>query len=156
LHFYLVSLTLVGVLVPYNDPGLLNGNGSSDANASPFVIAIKNAGINGLPSVMNIVIMIAVLSVGNSAVYGSSRTLAALADRGQAPKIFGYIDREGRPLVSIIFASALGLLCYLVALGPDTRKEAFNWMLAVSGLASIFTWGSICLCHIRFRRAWKL
>lgn len=151
-----MSLALVGVLVPYNDPGLLNGNGSSDANASPFVIAIKNAGINGLPSVMNVVIMIAVLSVGNSAVYGSSRTLAALADRGQAPKIFGYIDREGRPLVSIIFASALGLLCYLVALGPDTRKEAFNWMLAVSGLASIITWGSICLCHIRFRRAWKL
>jgi yeast amino acid transporter len=93
LHFYLVSLTLVGVLVPYNDPGLLNGNGSSDANASPFVIAIKNAGINGLPSVMNIVIMIAVLSVGNSAVYGSSRTLAALADRGQAPKIFGFSAR---------------------------------------------------------------
>src|SRR5271168_1313306 len=104
---------------------------------------------------MDVVIMIAVLSVGNSAVYGSSRTLA-LSQTGARHQIFGYIDREGRPLVSIIFASALGLLCYLVALGPDTRKEAFNWMLAVSGLASIFTWGSICLCHIRFRRAWKL
>jgi hypothetical protein len=30
--------------------------------------------------------MIAVLSVGNSSVYGSSRTLAALAEQGQAPK----------------------------------------------------------------------
>lgn len=146
----------MGVLVPYNDPELLNGSGSSDANASPFVIAIKNAGIGGLPSVMNVVIMIAVLSVGNSSVYGSSRTLAALADRGQAPKILGYIDRSGPPLVSICFASAIGFLCYLVALGPDKRTEAFNWMLAVSGLASIFTWGSICLCHIRFRKAWKL
>jgi len=110
---------------------------------------------------MNVVIMIAVimiagLSVGNSSVYGSSRTLAALADRGQAPKIFGYIDRAGRRLVSIIFASAIGFLCYLFALGPDTRTEAFNWVLAISGLASIFIWGSICLCHIRFRRAWKL
>lgn len=28
-------------------------------------------------------------------------------------------------------------------------------MLAISGLSSIFTWGSICLCHIRFRKAWK-
>jgi amino acid permease len=26
---------------------------------------------------------------------------------------------------------------------------------AISGLSSIFTWGSICACHIRFRQAWK-
>ncbi|KAL2353625.1 putative amino acid permease [Cryomyces antarcticus] len=156
LLFYMVSLTLVGVLVPYNNPQLINGSGSSDANASPFVIAIKNAGIGGLPSVMNVVILIAVLSVGNSSIYGCSRTLAAMADQGQAPKILGYIDRAGRPLVSILFASSLGFLCYLVAAGSDTRTQAFNWLLAISGLSSIFTWGSICFCHIRFRKAWKV
>jgi len=151
----MISLTIVGVLVPYNNAQLLNGSGSSDANASPFVIAIRNAGVGGVPSVMNVVIMIAVLSVGNSAVYGSSRTLAALADQGRAPKILGYIDREGRPLVAIIVSSSFGFLCYLVAAGADKRNQAFDWMLAISGLASIFTWGSICLCHIRFRMAWK-
>jgi len=120
------------------------------------VLAIKNAGVDGLPSVFNAVILIAVLSVGNASVYGSSRTLAALADQGQAPKILGYIDNAGRPLVSIILASLLGCLCYIVNLSPSRRQEAWNWMFAVSGLASIFTWGSICLCHIRFRAAWKL
>lgn len=154
--FYMVSLTIVGCLVPYNDPDLLNGSGSSDANASPFVIAVRNAGISVVPSIMNVVIMIAVLSVGNSSIYGSSRTLAALADRGQAPKILGYIDRSGRPLVAILFSSAFGFICYIVAAGTDTRTQAFNWMLAISGLAAIFNWASICLCHIRFRRAWKL
>jgi len=154
--FYMVSLTIVGCLVPWNDPNLLNGTSSSDANASPFVIAVKNAGIGGIPSVMNVVILIAVLSVGNSSIYGSSRTLAALADRGQAPKILGYIDRSGRPLVAILFSSCFGFICYIVAAGTDTRTQAFNWMLAISGLAAIFTWGSICLCHIRFRQAWKL
>ena len=104
---------------------------------------------------MNAVILIAVLSVGNSSIYGSSRTLAALADRGQAPKILGYIDRSGRPLVAIIFSSCFGFICYIVAAGSDTRNQAFNWMLAVSGLAAIFNWASICLCHIRFRQAWK-
>jgi len=153
--FYMVSLTIVGCLVPYNDPNLLNGSSSTDANASPFVIAVKNSGISVVPSIMNVVILIAVLSVGNSSIYGSSRTLAALADRGQAPKIFGYIDNAGRPLVSIIFASLIGLLCFIVAAGTATRTQAFNWMLAISGLASIFTWGSICACHIRFRAAWK-
>jgi len=154
--FYLVSLTIVGVLVPYDDPSLLNGTSSADANASPFVIAVRNAGIDAVPSIMNVVILIAVLSVGNSSVYGASRTLAALADMGQAPRILGYIDREGRPLVAIIVSSLLGFLCYIVAAGSDTTTEAFNWMIAISGLAAIFTWGTICICHIRFRRAWRM
>lgn len=150
--FYVVALTIVGMLVPYND-GRLLGSSSADAKASPFVIAIQNAGIGGLPSVMNVVIMIAVLSVGNSAVYGSSRTLAALAEQGQAPRFLAYIDRQGRPLFAIIIASLLGFLAFLAA--SDKESQAFEWMMAISGLSSIFTWGSICLSHIRFRAGWK-
>ncbi|KZF24612.1 amino acid permease [Xylona heveae TC161] len=151
--FYVVSLIIVGLLVPYNDPRLL-GKSSADAKASPFVLAIYDAGIQVLPSIMNVVIMIAVLSVGNSAVYGSSRTLAALANQGQAPKILGYIDRTGRPIISILVASSLGFLAFLAA--SSKEGEAFTWMLALSGLSSIFTWGSINLAHIRFRRAWRV
>ncbi|KAK3168014.1 hypothetical protein OEA41_004460 [Lepraria neglecta] len=150
--FYIVSLTLVGLLVPYND-GRLIGSSSSDAKASPFVIAIENAGIKGLNSVMNVVIMISVISVGNSSVYGSSRTLAALAEQSQAPKIFAYIDHEGRPLMAILFASVMGFIAFLAASGAE--EKVFLWLQALSGLSSIFTWGSICLSHIRFRRAWK-
>lgn len=176
LLFYMVSLTIAGLLVPYDDPRLL-GSSDSDANASPFVIAIRDgrfaflktfqlaqriqltppppAGIAGLPSVMNAVILIAVLSVGNSSIYASSRTLAALAEQGQAPKSFGYIDRAGRPLVSILVSSAFGLLCFVVAAGDNAQSEAFTWMLAISGLSLILAWLSTCLCHIRFRAAWK-
>lgn len=149
-----MSLTLVGLLVPYNDGRLITGKSSSDAKASPFVLAITNAGISGLDSVMNVVIMIAVLSVGNSAVFGSSRTLAALAEQGMAPRIFAYIDRQGRPLVSILFASTLGLLAFIGA--SSKQDQVFTWLLALSGLSSIFTWGSICLAHIRFRKAWRV
>ncbi|KAI5953143.1 GAP1 [Candida jiufengensis] len=149
--FYVICLTLVGLLVPYDDERLFTA--TNYASASPFVIAIKNGGISGLPSVMNVVIMVAVLSVGNSSVFGSSRTLAALAASNQAPKIFGYIDKTGRPLVGIIVQLLVGALCFLAA----SPKEGlvFNWLLALSGLSSIFTWGSICLCHIRFRAALK-
>lgn len=145
--FYIVSLVLVGMLVPYNDPQLEMADGT--ARYSPFVIAINNAGISGLPSVMNVVIMIAVLSVGNSSVFGSSRTLAALAAAGQAPKIFNYIDKKGRPLFGIILLGIFGLICFVSASGK--QGIAFDWMLALSGLSSLFTWASICLCHIRFR-----
>jgi yeast amino acid transporter len=150
LLFYIVSLTLVGLLVRYDNPQLLNGSGSADAKASPFVISIQQAGISGLPSVMNVVIMIA---VGNSSIYGSSRTLAALAEQRQAPRFLAYIDRKGRPLFAILIASAFGYLAYLAA--SEKQGDAFNWMLALSGLSSIFTWGSICLAHIRFRQGWK-
>ncbi|QUC18752.1 uncharacterized protein UV8b_02993 [Ustilaginoidea virens] len=150
--FYIVTLTLVGLLVPYNDPRLISGGNKANAKASPFVIAIEEAGIEVLPSVMNAVILVAVLSVGNSAVFGSSRTLAALANLSQAPRILGYVDKRGRPLVAILVAGALGLLAFLADL--KQQGTVFDWLIAISGLSTVFTWTSICLCHIRFRRAW--
>lgn len=150
--FYIVSLLLVSLLVPYTDVRLVGGEGSVGATASPFVLAVESAGSTILPSVMNAVIMIAVLSVGNSAIFGSSRTLAALAEQSHAPAIFSYVDRKGRPLTAIIFASILGLLAYLV--NVKSHSEIFDWLMAVCALSSLFTWGSICLCHIRFRKAW--
>ena len=150
--FYILALTIVGLLVPYTEPKLPGAKSIADTAASPFVIAIENAGIDILPSVMNSVILVAVLSVGNSAVFGSSRTLAALADQGQAPKILSYVDRRGRPLVAILVAACVGLLAYLADI--ERQNDVLSWMLAASALSSTFTWGSICLAHIRFRRAW--
>ena len=103
---------------------------------------------------MNVVIMISVLSVGNSSVYGSSRTMAALAEQGQAPAFLAYIDRRGRPVFSIIVASSFGLIAYVAA--SNKQQVAFDWLIAIAGLSSIFTWGSICLAHIRFRKAWRV
>ncbi|KAI2625138.1 putative amino acid permease [Xylaria nigripes] len=149
--FYVVSLALVGLLVPYNDERLrLNDN--IPVMSSPFVIAIENAGIDIVPSIMNAVILISVLSVGNSAVFGSSRTLAALADQNQAPQFLSYVDRRGRPLVAIMIAASIGFLSYLADL--EQEGEVLDWLVAISGLSSIFTWTSICLAHIRFRQAW--
>ncbi|OAA59069.1 amino acid permease [Niveomyces insectorum RCEF 264] len=151
--FYVVALTLVGLLVPYNNPRLPGPTTNiADATASPFVIAIESAGIQVLPSVMNSVILVAVVSVGNSSVFGSSRTLAALADQGQAPRILSYVDRRGRPLVAILVASSLGFLAYLADV--EQESSVLGWLLAISALSSVFTWGSICLAHIRFRHAW--
>lgn len=151
--FYVLALTLVGLLVPYDDERLLGSTSADDTSASPFVIAIQDAGIQVLPSVMNGVILLACMSVGNSAVFGSSRTIAALADQGQAPAIFSYIDRRGRPLTAILCAAIFGLLAYLADL--KQQESVLDWLLAISTLSEVFTWGSICLAHIRFRRAWR-
>lgn len=151
--FYIVALLLVSLLVPYNEPRLLGGSSTVDASASPFVIAVESIGHTVLPSVMNAVILIAVLSVGNSSVFGASRTLAALAEQSHAPRIFSYIDRRGRPSVAVVFTLMVGLLAYLADV--KVYADIFDWLVAICGLSSLFTWGSICLCHIRFRKAWS-
>jgi amino acid transporter len=148
--FYMVSLTLITFLVPSDSPRLL-GASSVDVTASPFVIAIQAGGISGLPSVMNAVILISVISVGSSSVYATSRTLASLSEQGLAPKVCGYIDRAGRPLVAIIITNIFGLISFIAASGK--QAEVFDWLLSISALSSLFTWLSICVAHIRFRSA---
>lgn len=152
--FYIVTLFLITLIVPADTLALTGGESSYDARASPFVIAINIGQIKVLPDIFNAVILVSVLSVGNSAVYGASRTLCAMAQTGLAPKWFGYIDREGRPTYAVLLSLAMGFLAFLVY--STSQNDVFNWLLGLSGLSSIFTWGSICLCHIRFRAAWKL
>ena len=147
--FYVLGLFFVGLLVRSDDKRLLGGGGS---DTSPFVIAGKDAGLKGFDSFMNVIILISVVSIGVSGVYGGSRTLTALADQGYAPKIFTYVDRSGRPLWSVVFVLAWGALSYMNL--AATGEVVFNWFLSLSGLAALFTWGSICLSHIRFRKAW--
>ncbi|KAM7201193.1 putative amino-acid permease inda1 [Naviculisporaceae sp. PSN 640] len=150
--FYILGLFFVGLLIDHDDPRLLGQHAYADVNASPFVLVGKYAGLTGFDSFMNVIILVSVLSIGVSAVYGGSRTLTALAQQGYAPKIFSYVDKSGRPLFSVGIIIAFGLLAYvnLDADGPTV----FDWLLALSGLAALFTWGSICLAHIRFRAAW--
>lgn len=151
--FYILSLLFVGLLISPEDERLLGAAAFIDVAASPFVLVGNYAGLTGYDSFMNVVILVSVISIGNSGIYGGSRTLTALAEQGYAPKVFTYVDRAGRPLWSTIAIISWGLLSY-VALAA-TAEEVFDWLLALSGLSSLFTWGSICFAHIRFRKAWK-
>lgn len=141
----------VGLLIRSDDPRLL-GSGSGDSSASPFVLIGQYAGLNGFDHFINFVIVVSVMSIGVSGVYGGSRTLTALAQQGYAPNVFTYIDRAGRPTFSVGIILVCGLLAY-INLDAD-GEMVFDWLLSLSGLATLFTWGSICLAHIRFRKAW--
>ncbi|PVH76634.1 amino acid permease [Cadophora sp. DSE1049] len=151
--FYILGLFFVGLLVAANDERLIGATNAYKDGASMFVLAAKYAGLTGYDHFLNTVIMISVLSIGASCVYGGSRTLTALAQQGYAPKIFTYVDKSGRPLPSVLVHLAAGAFAYIQE--TSTGVEVFNWLLALSGLAALFTWGSICFAHIRFRQAWK-
>ena len=149
--FYVVSLFILGLIVPSSDPNLLNASGAN-TKYSPFVIAIRLAGIKVLPSIFNAIITISVISVANSCTFASTRTMQALSLRGMAPKFLAYVDGKGRPIWGIVVQLLFGLLAFL---GESNQQGVvFNWLLALSGLSNFFVWGSICLAHIRFRAAW--
>ncbi|GAB1733271.1 hypothetical protein NU195Hw_g588t1 [Hortaea werneckii] len=150
LVFYVVNLTLVGLDVPARSD-ILTGDGP-ESRFSPFVIAIKLAGIEALPSIFNAVILLAVMSVANSCMFGSTRTVQALAANGMAPKFLAYVDRKGRPTAVIILQLLFGLLAYINL--ADNGGTIFDWLLALSGITVLFVFGSIAIAHIRFRMAW--
>ena len=150
--FYIVNLFILGLILKSTDARLADAKGAN-SKASPFVLAIQDAGVKILPSIFNAVITISVISVANSCTFGSTRTLQAMAERGMAPKFLAYIDKAGRPLWCVLVQMAFGLLGYLGA--APNGIAVFDWLLALSGLSYFFVWGSCCLAHIRFRLAWE-
>lgn len=102
---------MIGLVVPYNDSRLLSG--ASDASASPFVIAIEDAGIKVLPSIINAVLLLTAWSAGNSDLYAASRTVYALALEGQAPRPLRYCTKAGLPAWSLVLTGSIGLVSAL-------------------------------------------
>jgi yeast amino acid transporter len=151
--FYILGLTLVGLLISSTDDRLLNTRNPYAEGTSPFVLVGVDADLPGFDSFMNTVILVSIVSIGVSCVYAGSRTITSLAQQGYAPQIFAYIDRSGRPLFSVLLLLACGPIAYIGL--ASSGMLVFSWLLALSGLCLLFTWGSICCAHIRFRAAWK-
>lgn len=150
--FYVLSLFMVGLILPSDSPDLL-GASTDNTKASPFVLAIATAKIKGLPSVFNAVITISVISVANSCTFASTRTMQAMASTGMGPRFLAYVDNKGRPVWCVVIQLLFGLLAFVQE--ASVGSTVFTWLLALSGLSYFFVWGSICLCHIRFRQGWK-
>jgi yeast amino acid transporter len=157
--FYVINLLIVGLNVPYTNQQLL-GSGSAadaagvDAKASPFVLAIQNAGIKVLPSIINSVVLISSLSVANSCTYASTRTVQALAMSGRAPSFMAYVDKQGRPIGPVILQMLFGFIAYIQL--ASTGLTVFNWLLSIGSLSATLMYISINLAHFRFRQAFRV
>jgi len=149
--FYVISLFLLGLIVPSDDDTLSSASGGA-TRYSPFVLSFRLAGIKILPSIFNAVITLSVISVANSCTFASTRTIQALCAKGMGPKWGAKIDKKGRPYIVLIVALLFGCLAYINE--APQGSTIFTWLLSLSGLSNFFTWGSICFAHIRFRKAW--
>ncbi|WP_129657251.1 amino acid permease [Rothia halotolerans] len=148
--FYVGAITVIGFLIPYTDPNLLR-NDETDIAFSPFTLVFERAGIAFAASLMNAVILTAILSAGNSGLYASARMLFSMATEGKAPKIFARVNRRGIPLPALLMTASVGLFGFLTALVG--QGAAYTWLVNISGLSGFIVWVGIAVCHFRFRRA---
>jgi len=152
--FYVFGVLAIGVLVPYNDKGLVNAikNGLPGAAASPWVAAISNAGIPVLPHIINAVILTSAWSCGNSFMYAASRNLYALAITGNAPKFFAKCSKRGIPYYAVTAVFLTNCLSFLVV--SNKSIQVFNWFMNITTLSSLFNWLTLFLATLRFRKAY--
>lgn len=151
LLFYVLTILIIGLLIPYNDPSLLQ-NGVSDIRVSPFTLIFERADMLGAAAVMNAVILTSVLSAGNSGMYASSRMLYSLAVEGKAPAIFARLSRSGTPRWALAATTAVAGLCFLTFI--FSPGQIYNWLLNTSGMLGFIAWLGIALSHYRFRRGY--
>ncbi|WP_028450546.1 amino acid permease [Chitinibacter tainanensis] len=149
LLFYVIAIFLIGLLIPYTDPKLLK-NDIADIGMSPFTLVFQNAGLAFAAALMNTVILTAIISAGNSGMYASTRMLFTLAQQGLAPKIFAKLAGNGVPRNALYATTAVGMLCFLTALGED--KTVYLWLLNMSGMTGFIAWLGIAVSHYRFRQ----
>ncbi|WCE08337.1 amino acid permease [Pseudomonas sp. JBR1] len=151
LMFYVLAIFVIGMLIPYTDPRLLQ-NDATDVSVSPFTLLFERAGLAFAASLMNAVILSAVLSAGTSGMYASTRMLHSLAEQGKAPRLFARVSRNGVPRNALLATTAVGALCFFTSLVGD--KALYGWLLNTSGMCGFIAWLGIAVSHYRFRQGY--
>jgi amino acid permease len=113
---YILSVVFIGLLVPSDDHRLLSGSG---VTASPFVIAVTDAGIPGLPGFINVCMIIGILAIALECIYLPSRILRTMSLQGFLPQFIANVDSRGRPRWALAITSAVALLCTYIGLSSE-------------------------------------
>ncbi|KQX28636.1 amino acid transporter [Streptomyces sp. Root63] len=147
LFFYVGSMLVIVTVLPWT---------AQQAGLSPYVKVLDAIGVPSAGQIMNIVVFVALLSALNANLYGSSRMIFSLAERGEAPrgllKVSGGGSREstgGVPRRAVLASVAFGFVSVLLnLLWPDT---VFLYMLNSVGAVLLFVWALIAASQLRLR-----
>nr|WP_319488235.1 amino acid permease [uncultured Caproiciproducens sp.] len=136
--FYIISVAVLLPLIPTAD---------INENMSPLVAALNRRGIGWAGSVMNFVLVTAILSTMLAAMFGLGRMMRSLADEGLAPVWLK--DEKDVPRRGILFSG----FSMLLGLGLGLLfPRVYLFLISSGGFALLFTYIIIMATHIRFRR----
>jgi GABA permease len=140
LIFYILSIALIVSVVPWTniEPGI-----------SPFATALAAIGVPAGATIMNAIVLVAVLSCLNSGLYVTSRVLFGLADKGDAPKWLVAVGPRSVPTRAILIGSlfAYGALAASV-LSPE---KVFVFLVNASGATMLVIYLMIAGAQLSLR-----
>ncbi|MEU3061953.1 amino acid permease [Streptomyces subrutilus] len=141
LFFYVGSMLVIVTLLPWD---------SLEPGQSPYVAVLDSIGIPAAGQIMNIVVFVALLSALNANLYGSSRIVFSLAERGEAPRGLLKVSGGGVPRRAVFASVAFGFVSVVLnLLWPDT---IFLYMLNAVGAVLLFVWALIAVSQLKLRR----
>jgi len=142
LLFYVGSVLVILAVVPWSEivPG-----------TSPFTAALERMDVPFAATIMNLIVLVAVLSCLNSGIYITSRMLFGLAAHGDAPRSMVALDRRGVPTRAILIGTVFGYLAVLASVVSPQRL--FTFLVNASGAVMLVIYLLVALAQIRQRRA---
>ena len=141
LVFYILSITLIVSVVPWTEIAV---------GTSPFATVLARTGIPGAATIMNLIVLIAVLSCLNSGLYVTSRVLFALAAEGDAPQALVSVNRRKVPVRAILIASTFSYVALAASvLSPEL---VFTFLVNASGALMLLIYGLLAFAQIAVRR----
>jgi GABA permease len=140
--FYLGSIFVVVSLVAWNSKDL--------TEVGSYQSVLDQIGLGRFSTLLELVILTAVASCLNSALYTASRMAYSLSARGDAPASWSRTTRRGVPATAIMASTAVG---FLGVVGNYLLPgEIFGYLLATSGAIALFVYLVIALSQLRMRR----
>lgn len=149
--FYVLAVLVVGMLVPSDDSRLDDQSGT--AAQSPFVIAASAAGLRGVPSLVNAIVITSAWSAQNQALLSGTRVLYGLALKKQAPRIFLRTTPWGVPYMCVLALTAFMFLAFMSL--SDGALTVFWWLVDLTACGVLISWISILINHLRLIMAMK-
>ncbi|WDI78460.1 amino acid permease [Candidatus Purcelliella pentastirinorum] len=120
---------------------------------NPFTLIFENSKLTNTASIINFIILIAILSSSNAGLYASSRMLYTLAIDGKAPKIFTNISKNGVPKYALYLTTIISG-CYLIYYKINIKKFYIE-LIRISSITGFITWLGIIIIHYRFKINYK-
>ncbi|CAM4128745.1 D-serine/D-alanine/glycine transporter [Mycobacterium basiliense] len=141
--FYIGALLAILAVVPWR---------RFASGESPFVTMFSLAGLAAAASVVNFVVITSAASSANSGVFSTGRMLYGLADEGNAPALFGRLNRSGVPAPALLLTAVLLLTSIPLLYAGGSVIGAFTLITTISSLLFMFVWTMIIVSYLVYRR----
>jgi len=156
--FFMGGALFVGIVLSSSDPTLTaivtgESSGSGTAAASPYVIAMANMGITGLPHVVSALLVTSIFSAGNTYTFCATRSLYGLAIEGRAPKALRYCTKSGVPLVCFGIVMVFPCLAFLQV--SNGSNVVLGWLINLVTAGGVINYLVMSVTYIFFYRACK-